>query len=304
MSIILEPPELAFKRPFNREVCQILHLNNENQEPVVFKVKTTAPKHYCVRPNSGRIEPGKSVDVQGRLGKQTYNVGNLLVVNSHKVLLQAMKEQPAADAKCKDKFLVQTVAVTRDMEFANVTSIFEKASKATIQERKIRVNWLTAEDSPATEQADTNGVNGPDDEPPAYTSPAANFQTPAVGTASKAANDTSPIPPPDFSEKRDISTPQTNEPKASSAKAAIASVIPTSGEDLSAQLAEAKAQIQKLKDKLADQGLRQRKIGGETEKSAAPALQQQHAQAVEAGVPVQMVAGLCLLSFLIAYFFF
>lgn len=34
-----------------------------------------------------------------------------------------MKEEPALDAKCKDKFLVQTVAVTRDMEFANVTSI-------------------------------------------------------------------------------------------------------------------------------------------------------------------------------------
>ena len=34
-----------------------------------------------------------------------------------------MKEEPAADAKCKDKFLVQSVAVTKDMEFANVTSI-------------------------------------------------------------------------------------------------------------------------------------------------------------------------------------
>ena len=34
-----------------------------------------------------------------------------------------MKEEPAPDAKCKDKFLVQAVSVTRDMEFANVTSI-------------------------------------------------------------------------------------------------------------------------------------------------------------------------------------
>ncbi|KAF7589155.1 phosphatidylinositol-binding protein scs2 [Aspergillus hancockii] len=282
MSIILEPPELSFKRPFNREVCQILHLNNENQEPVVFKVKTTAPKHYCVRPNSGRIEPGKSVDVQ--------------------VLLQAMKEEPASDAKCKDKFLVQTVSVTRDMEFANVTSIFEKASKASIQERKIRVNWLLAEEESPAEQGETNGVGAPDEEPPAYTSPAANFQTPAVGAASKVTNDTSPIPPPDFSDKREISTPQINESKSTSAKSTIASIIPTSGEDLSSQLAEAKAQIQNLKDRLADQGLRQRKIGGETQKSATSALQQQ--QSVEPGVPVQMVAGLCLLSFLIAYFFF
>lgn len=34
-----------------------------------------------------------------------------------------MKEEPAPDAKCKDKFLVQSVAVTRDMEYSNVTSI-------------------------------------------------------------------------------------------------------------------------------------------------------------------------------------
>ena len=39
------------------------------------------------------------------------------------VLLQAMKEEPAADAKCKDKFLVQSVLVSPDLEYANVTSI-------------------------------------------------------------------------------------------------------------------------------------------------------------------------------------
>jgi len=37
--------------------------------------------------------------------------------------LQALKDEPATDAKCKDKFLVQSVAVTPDMEHANVTSI-------------------------------------------------------------------------------------------------------------------------------------------------------------------------------------
>jgi hypothetical protein len=39
------------------------------------------------------------------------------------VLLQAMKEQPPADAKCKDKFLVQSVAITGDLSFSNITSI-------------------------------------------------------------------------------------------------------------------------------------------------------------------------------------
>lgn len=31
----------------------------------MFKVKTTAPKQYCVRPNAGRIEPKSQVEVQG-----------------------------------------------------------------------------------------------------------------------------------------------------------------------------------------------------------------------------------------------
>ncbi|KAI9930851.1 hypothetical protein ASPWEDRAFT_98998 [Aspergillus wentii DTO 134E9] len=273
MSVVLNPPELDFKRPFDREVCQVLHLNNQNQEAIVFKVKTTAPKHYCVRPNSGRIEPGKHVDVQ--------------------VLLQAMKDVPADDAKCKDKFLVQTVAVTRDMEFANVTSIFEKASKSSIQERKIRVNWLAAG---AEEGAETNGVDAHEDEPPAYTSPS-TFETPAVGLSKKAAEDTSPIPPPDFSEKqrRETLTPQSNE---------ASTFASTPSDDLKAQLSEANSQIQKLQEKLAE-GLRQRKTGGDTAKVPTPPLaQQQHTQSSESGVPVQVVAGLCLLSFLIAYFFF
>ena len=41
----------------------------------------------------------------------------------HAVLLQAMKEDPPPDAKCRDKFLVQSVLVTADKEFTNVGSL-------------------------------------------------------------------------------------------------------------------------------------------------------------------------------------
>ncbi|KAJ5673918.1 PapD-like protein [Penicillium macrosclerotiorum] len=282
MSVEIDPPELGFKRPFNQEVCQILHLRNTNQEPVVFKVKTTAPKHYCVRPNSGRIEPGKTVDVQ--------------------VLLQAMKEEPAADAKCKDKFLVQSVAVTRDMEFANVTSIFEKASKSSVVERKIRVNWLPSDAFLGSEQAKMNDSVVVEDEPPAYTSPGGNFETPAPGVVKKSADQTSPIPAPDFEKPVKPETPQTTEATSfTNTRATAANAIPSS-DDVKAQLAEANAHIQRLKDRLADQGLRQRKTGGDAK--AAPATMQQTHTQTESGVSVQVVAGLCLISFLIAYFFF
>lgn len=140
-----------------------------------------------------------------------------------------------------------------------------------------------------------------DEEPPAYTSPGGNFETPAPGK--KNVDQTSPVPAPNFSEKPKSESPQPTESAStfSNAKAAMTSALPSSDE-LKAQLADANAQIQRLKDRLADQGLRQRKTGGEA-KAAPATMQQQHAP-TEAGVPLQIVAGLCLLSFLIAYFFF
>ncbi|CAG8891103.1 unnamed protein product [Penicillium egyptiacum] len=275
MTIQIEPSELGFKRPFNHEVCQVLHLSNPNEESVVFKVKTTAPKHYCVRPNSGHIEPGKTVEVQ--------------------VLLQAMKEDPAPDAKCKDKFLVQAVPVSRGLEDASVSQIFDQTPKADVVERKIRVVYLATDAAPANDSAH-------DEEPPAYTSPGgANFQTPAPKKV--ASDEPSPIPAPDFSEKKSQSPQREPASAISNAKSAVANSLPSTDE-LKSQLSEANAQIQRLKDRLADQGLRQRKTGGEASGKAVPATMQQSHGPTAGGVSIQIVACLCLLSFLIAYFFF
>lgn len=41
-----------------------------------------------------------------------------------------MKQEPPPDAKCRDKFLVQSVAVTPDKEFENVGAIVRKRSLA------------------------------------------------------------------------------------------------------------------------------------------------------------------------------
>lgn len=51
--------------PLTQLVKRSILVHNPHSSPVAFKVKTTAPKQYCVRPNSGRIEPGESVDVSG-----------------------------------------------------------------------------------------------------------------------------------------------------------------------------------------------------------------------------------------------
>lgn len=41
-----------------------------------------------------------------------------------------MKEDPPPDAKCRDKFLVQSVLVTADKEFTNVGSLVGISSRA------------------------------------------------------------------------------------------------------------------------------------------------------------------------------
>lgn len=94
----------------------------------------------------------------------------------------------------------------------------------------------------------------------------------------------------------------------SGAVTSLANAIPTSSEELQAHLAEAKAQIAKLTSIINDQGLRQRKVDAVnqdareriTTGTTGMGVQQQPAD----GVPVQIAAALCLLSFLLAYFFF
>ena len=54
--------------PFNEVVTTHLFLTNPSEQRVCFKVKTTAPRRYCVRPNSGFIEPSNKVDVSGNGG--------------------------------------------------------------------------------------------------------------------------------------------------------------------------------------------------------------------------------------------
>lgn len=86
--LILDPPtDLKFKGPFTDVVTTNLKLRNPSDRKVCFKVKTTAPRRYCVRPNSGIIDPGAAVTVS--------------------VMLQPFEYDP--NEKSKHKFMVQTI---------------------------------------------------------------------------------------------------------------------------------------------------------------------------------------------------
>ncbi|CAF2404158.1 unnamed protein product [Rotaria sp. Silwood2] len=82
--------DLIFKGPFNVVSITTLKLSNSGNERLAYKIKTTAPKRYCVKPNSGFLDAHASTNIQVMLQPQTAG-------------------QP--DDRTKHKFMVQWVAV-------------------------------------------------------------------------------------------------------------------------------------------------------------------------------------------------
>ncbi|KAJ3019465.1 phosphatidylinositol-binding protein scs2 [Thoreauomyces humboldtii] len=92
--VVTPERELSFSPPFSQTVRRTLTITNGHpSSPIAFKIKTTAPRQYCVRPNSGRVAAGERAEVQ--------------------VLLQATKDEPPL--KSRDKFLVQGIKVPSDV---------------------------------------------------------------------------------------------------------------------------------------------------------------------------------------------
>lgn len=89
-------------------------MHNPNSKPVAYKVKVTAPKSYVVKPNSGRIEPGETVNVQGK--SPVWYTAEENADGYPLVILQPMKEEPAINAKSRDKFLLQSCIINVEQE--------------------------------------------------------------------------------------------------------------------------------------------------------------------------------------------
>jgi len=96
--LVISPPELIFPPPFNRVITNTLNIQNSISKPVSYKVKTTAPKRYIVRPNTGIIQPDQSVEIQ--------------------VTLTGSKDKPD-NLRARDKFLVQSIILSEE-QAANV----------------------------------------------------------------------------------------------------------------------------------------------------------------------------------------
>ncbi|XP_073833372.1 VAMP-associated protein 33kDa isoform X1 [Musca autumnalis] len=86
--LIIDPPsELRFRGPFTKQVITTLNLTNPSDQSILFKIKTTAPKRYCVRPNFGVIRAHESASVEICL--QPFNF-DPFEKNKHKFMVQSV----------------------------------------------------------------------------------------------------------------------------------------------------------------------------------------------------------------------
>lgn len=56
--------QITFKPPFDSVSDSKLTLTNPSDKHVAFKIKTTAPQRYCVRPNAGIINPAGDAEIK------------------------------------------------------------------------------------------------------------------------------------------------------------------------------------------------------------------------------------------------
>ncbi|XP_069507170.1 vesicle-associated membrane protein-associated protein B/C [Ambystoma mexicanum] len=113
--LVLEPQhELKFRGPFTDVVTTTLKLSNPLDTNVCFKVKTTAPRRYCVRPNSGIIDGGSSVNVS--------------------VMLQPFDYDP--NEKSKHKFMVQSLVAPPDT--SDMEAVWKEAKPEELMDSKLR----------------------------------------------------------------------------------------------------------------------------------------------------------------------
>uniref|UniRef100_A0A8C7D0H4 VAMP (vesicle-associated membrane protein)-associated protein B and C n=1 Tax=Oncorhynchus kisutch TaxID=8019 RepID=A0A8C7D0H4_ONCKI len=119
--------------PFSDVVNTTLKLSNPTDRNVCFKVKTTAPRRYCVRPNSGVIDAGTSINVS--------------------VMLQPFDYDP--NEKSKHKFMVQSMLAPPEM--TDMEGVWKEAKPDELMDSKLRcVFELPAENEKTHHDLDAN----------------------------------------------------------------------------------------------------------------------------------------------------
>ncbi|KAF2301240.1 hypothetical protein GH714_021234 [Hevea brasiliensis] len=126
----VEPQELQFPFELRKQISCSLHLLNKSENYVAFKVMTTNPKQYRVRPNAGVVPPRSTCDVI--------------------VTMQAQTEA-APDMQCKDMFLLRSVVASPGATAKDVNAeMFNKEAGHHVEECKLKVVYVAPPRPPSS----------------------------------------------------------------------------------------------------------------------------------------------------------
>jgi hypothetical protein len=123
--VTVTPEEITFPNVLNQEAVFMLKLKNTSSSAVAFKVKTTAPKNYLVKPSAGVIAANSDADIKITLNKQT--------------------SDPSAN---NDRFLVQAVKSVSGKELTKEE--WQALDKSAVQELRLHVVFSGSAASPGT----------------------------------------------------------------------------------------------------------------------------------------------------------
>ncbi|XP_042065693.1 vesicle-associated protein 1-3-like isoform X1 [Salvia splendens] len=148
----IQPSELKFPFEVRKQSSCALQLANRTDQYVAFKVKTTNPKRYSVRPNVGVVLPCSVCNITGEKpydqSKHSLILLSLIVFFFcgfvFLVTMQAHKEAPP-DMQCRDKFLVQSVIVPNGTTTKDINQeMFNREGEKFVDEFRLRVIFIPA----------------------------------------------------------------------------------------------------------------------------------------------------------------
>ncbi|KAF7805163.1 vesicle-associated protein 2-2-like isoform X1 [Senna tora] len=119
----IDPMELKFTYELKKPSSCSVQLTNNTYDYVAFKVKTTSPKKYSVRPHVGVLMPKSTC-----------------------AFIVTMQAQRAAlvDMACKDKFLIQSTIVPVGTTNDDISSsLFVKDASRYVEENKLKVALIS-----------------------------------------------------------------------------------------------------------------------------------------------------------------
>ncbi|XP_046903625.1 motile sperm domain-containing protein 2 [Hypomesus transpacificus] len=132
--------ELCFGSKDTEKKCLIV-LTNVTKDQVAFKVRTTAPEKYRVKPSNATCEPGASLDI---------------VVSLH----------GGYQASLQDRFLVMAAEMEQNAGSPDLTQFWKDVPKTRVMEHRLRCHVLESSRPSPSYQADNPmeaGTNGHQD---------------------------------------------------------------------------------------------------------------------------------------------